>query len=132
MLRNTAFSSPGVSGGAPAPARQLDRFAEAGNCSDDRAPVDRPQLGRNHELLPVYSGTERSNPFRSSGESSELRFRLADAAAHGAAVLRCECVDQARVDATKEAAIRTVPMRSARLEISPWIAAASPSIASTA
>ena len=31
-----------MSGGDPDPAQQLDRFAEAGNCSDDRAPVDRP------------------------------------------------------------------------------------------
>ena len=39
--------------GAPDPARQLDRFAKAGNCSDDRAPVDRPNFlnnrGKRHE-----------------------------------------------------------------------------------
>ena len=28
-----------MSDGASDPARQLDRFAEAGNCSDDRAPI---------------------------------------------------------------------------------------------
>jgi hypothetical protein len=38
--------------------------------TDERAPVDRPQLGRNHELLPIYRGTECSNPFRSSGASN--------------------------------------------------------------
>ena len=50
MLRNTAFSSLGGEWRRPDPARQLDRFAEAGNCSDVRAQVDRPQLGRNHKL----------------------------------------------------------------------------------
>jgi hypothetical protein len=39
-----------VSDGTPDRARQLDRFAEAGNCLGDRAPVDRPQLGRYREL----------------------------------------------------------------------------------
>jgi hypothetical protein len=40
-----------VSDGAPDPARQLDRFAEAGNCSDDRARVNPPQLGRTRETV---------------------------------------------------------------------------------
>ena len=75
MLRNTAFSSLGGEWRRPDPARQLDRFAEAGNCSDDSAPVDRPQLGRNQVLLPVYSGAERSNPSPSSGESTNFRCR---------------------------------------------------------
>jgi len=63
-----------VSGGAPDRRPKLERFAEAGNCLDDRAPVHRTQLGRNHKLLPIWRGTERSNPFRSSGKSTNFRF----------------------------------------------------------
>ena len=63
-----------VRGDAPDRRPKLERFAEAGNCLDDRAPVHRTQLGRNHKLLPIWRGTERSNPFRSSGESTNFRF----------------------------------------------------------
>ena len=34
------------------------------------AQVERPQLGRTHKPLPVWRGTERSNPYRSSKESA--------------------------------------------------------------